>query len=398
MFTKTPSLPPRLAWIYADSLLMNFNIAPRIEITRELRNMGWQVTLIAAGPSEIHQVQGVEILFLPRPEVYFLRQLIFHLKALSLLLQEWDKIDIILLQVTSAFLLIPLQFRRWLGKKTAPLLVVDTRTVPMELKTKASLKDRLRGEFQHFMYLLADCWADGQTAITKRLADQAHIVPDKLWGTWPSGVNLERFALVQNLHQWPLRAEPIQLIYIGVLHYERNLMALCRAVEKANACGMGFILTLIGSGTEQVDLEQFSKFTDGRIRIFPPVPHEQIPELLSQAHIGVLPFPNEEQFLGSSPIKLFEYMGAGLPILATRITCHTDVIENGAYVFWAEEATTEGLLAALNLIWEKRKCLEEMGQKASLDVKNWTWQESAKKLNAALEYGLSLNKERILAH
>ena len=39
----------------------------------------------------------------------------------------------------------------------------------------------------------------------------------------------------------------------------------------------------------------------------------------------------------SSPIKLFEYLAAGLPILATRIDCHTNVVGNADCAVWLDE-------------------------------------------------------------
>jgi glycosyltransferase involved in cell wall biosynthesis len=123
--------------------------------------------------------------------------------------------------------------------------------------------------------------------------------------------------------------------------------------------------------------------------VLPPVPHSEVPGLLAQAHIGVLPFPDEEKFRVSSPIKLFEYMASGLVILATRIVCHTDVVGSGAYVVWAEDASIEGLLAALRSAWAQRDTLEQMGSRAADDAAAWTWYESARKLRVALEVGLS---------
>jgi glycosyltransferase involved in cell wall biosynthesis len=122
--------------------------------------------------------------------------------------------------------------------------------------------------------------------------------------------------------------------------------------------------------------------------VVPPVSHQEIPGLLVQAHIGALPFPDEAKFQVSSPIKLFEYMGAGLPILATRIACHTDVIDGGEYVFWADDSDMEGLLAALRSAWHSRDQLGSMGHRAAAAARKWTWAESAHKLEAALRHGM----------
>jgi len=259
----------------------------------------------------------------------------------------------------------------------------------MTPESKESWKGQVRRALHKFTNRLANRWADGQMAITQRMAKWARIPPEKLWGVWPSGVDLDQFAPAQMARRWPLPGEPIHLVYIGVLHYERNLMSLCRAVEKANAKGIAFVLSLIGDGTERLDLEKFALQTEGRVRIIPTVPHDQVPGLLAQAHVGVLAFPDEEKFRVSSPIKLFEYMAAGLPILATRIVCHTDVVGSGEYAFWAEDASVEGLLAALRLVWQGRDSLSKMGNQATAAAQAWTWHESAKKLKVSLEYGLA---------
>jgi glycosyltransferase involved in cell wall biosynthesis len=110
---------------------------------------------------------------------------------------------------------------------------------------------------------------------------------------------------------------------------------------------------------------------------------------LAKAHVGVLPFPDEEKFRVSSFIKLFEYMAAGLPMLATRITAHTDVVGDGEYVIWAEGGTSEQLQDALRQLWQVRMALPEMGRSAAKAAHAWTWHEAAKKLHQALIDGMA---------
>ena len=189
---------------------------------------------------------------------------------------------------------------------------MDTRTVPMEDFHKATFKDNLRGLVYTWMNKTANRLVDGQTAITYRMAVKVGIPPDKLWGVWPSGADMELFSPASRLRVWPEVGAPIVLIYIGVLHYERNLMNLCKAVEQANQTKMKFRLILTGNGTEKEDLVKFARHTEGRIQVNAAIPHREIPALLAKAHIGVLPFPDEEKYRVSSPIKLFEYMASGL--------------------------------------------------------------------------------------
>jgi glycosyltransferase involved in cell wall biosynthesis len=188
-----------------------------------------------------------------------------------------------------------------------------------------------------------------------------------------------------------MAGEPIHLIYIGSLLHVRNLFPLCQAVERSNIEGMKFRLSLVGDGEARHDLENFALHTDGRIRVWQPVSHDQVPKILGQAHVGVTsPFyPNREIFQASSPIKLFEYMAAGLPILATRMACISDVVKNGDYTFWVGQADVVEFLEALCIIWKSQSTLSKMGAKAADAASFWTWRKSAMALRTALEYGLA---------
>lgn len=373
-----------LVWVFAGSLEASLDAATWLETTAALRRQGWRVTLIDAGDQGLHQVRGVEVLSFPKPDTYLVRQELFHRAIVRYIRQHWDDIDVVLFHQMSTPWMLPLKARRGASGRKRPLFVMDTRTVPM---TVVSLKDRVRSLFDNGMNRAANRWVDGQTAITSRMAEAVGIPPQHLWGVWPSGVNADQFASARQ-HHWPVDDEPIQLIYVGAIFQERNLMGLCRAVEAANAAGLPFEFTIVGDGPEREALADCAAGTEGRIRVLPPVAHAQVPDLLAQAHVGVLPFPDEPKFRVSSPIKLFEYMAAGMPILATRIVCHTDVVGDIPIAFWAEPNGDEGLYAALARCWQAREELRAMGERSAVTVNDWTWTAAAHKLSDALTYGL----------
>lgn len=379
-----------ILWVYPESPLNKLDSATWLDVTKSLRALGWSVTLVVAGSGGRQSIRGVEMTCIPRPERYVLRQVVFHLKMLRLLDQSWDAVDAVLFHYMSAPWFLPVRIRRALAGVDRPLLVMDTRTVPMP---QSRWRDQLRATYHVLINRLANRWVDGQTAITRRMAASVGMPPDQLWGIWPSGVDIERFGLAKAGRRWPLPGEPVVLTYVGLLNSERNLMSLCRAVVKASSEGMAFNLILIGEGQDRGRLEEFALRFPGLIRVEHPVPHDQVPHALSQSHVGVLPFPDLEKFRVSSPIKLFEYMGAGLPLLATKIVSHTDVVTDDDYVFWAHDGSVDGLYQALCSIWAARPQLERMGSAAADAAKEWTWTASAKKLSKALEHGLSLSSE-----
>ena len=378
-----------LVWIYDGALNLAMDSATWLRTTYELRKSGFHVTLISAGDPDCRKIYDVDVLCISRPDIYLLRQFIFHFQVISYILAHWRDINIILCAEISFLWFLPLRLAQNLLVSKQWALVMDTRSLPMQSIQKETWKEKLRKQFYKITVRLANRYADGRLAITQRIADALQIPKDKLWGIWPSGATEEHFVLARAKRRWPSSPDDtIRLIYHGSMHYERNLITLCRAVTRANADGFSFELQLVGDGTERAELENYAAQTNGFIVVVDSKPYDQIPEWLARAHVGVLPFPDEEKFQVSSPVKLFEYMAAGMPILATRIVCHTDVVGEGEYVFWAESSDEQGLLDALLLVWKSREKLSSMGGQAAIASKMWTWAASADKLRNALEIGM----------
>jgi glycosyltransferase involved in cell wall biosynthesis len=379
--------PLRLLWI-SPVTAAKLDSATWLDTTHELRKLGVDVTLVTAGPPGRHFYRGIEVLNIARPEVYVLGQLLFHFNVWRYLLPRRKAFDIVLFHQISAIWLLPLRF---LGRRR-PLLLMDSRDV-MDF-ARYSVKMRLRGMWFTFVYWLSTRLLDGQTAITPRMAELAGIPPHQLWGIWPSGVDPQAFAIAHQKRHWPRAGQPedaVHLAYVGIFLEKRNLLPLCHAVKRAHEQGMKFVFSLYGDGPFRPELEAFAAQTNGAVRVERPIPHDQVPEMLAQTHVGVtsLPNPGDVKYEASSPIKLFEYMAAGLPVLATSNKCHTDVVQNGRYAFWAPEASEEDLLGALREIWLARANLPALGQEAIAATQSWTWAAAARKLHAALLNGLA---------
>jgi len=383
---------PSLLWVQTADLNLILDAATWLTTAQALRENGWDVFLVQPTSDGAQMAIRDGMLLVPKPATYFLGQVFFHWSIMRWLSQR-DDIDVVMFHEMSSVMLLPARLRYILSSRRRPLFIMDVRTLFMDAVTPR-VRDRLRGYYYRYTHRLAELWVDGYTVITEQMASALSIRPDRLFGAWPSGVDPSAFHLASEMRRWSTGNEPIRLVYIGTLRRERNLSGLCRAVLEGNTQGMNFQLSIVGSGDEQAELEALASTTSGVVSVGPPVPHHEVWRVLANAHVGVLPFPDELKFRVSSPIKLFEYMAAGMPILATRVVCHTDVVGQDPYVFWAETADQAALVDALRQVWNRRDTLSALGREATDAATRWTWRSSAAKMQRALEHALSTKKIR----
>lgn len=129
----------------------------------------------------------------------------------------------------------------------------------------------------------------------------------------PNGVDVTRFRA-----DGGARASdgPPVIIYVGNIGHAQDLQACVEALPRLSEPAT---LRLVGGGDlvpalrEQVDelgLEDAVEFVE-------PVPREEIPGLLAEAAIGLAPLKDDTELDYAMPTKVYEYLGCGLPVLAT---------------------------------------------------------------------------------
>ncbi|MCX6813613.1 MAG: glycosyltransferase family 4 protein [Candidatus Azambacteria bacterium] len=94
----------------------------------------------------------------------------------------------------------------------------------------------------------------------------------------------------------------------------------------------------------------------------------------------VIPFPNRPHYaFYASPLKLFEYMASGNPIIASDLPALREILnEKNALFFKPEDASD--LARAINMLKSSQMLGYHLSQQASADVKKYTWQERANRI------------------
>ena len=102
------------------------------------------------------------------------------------------------------------------------------------------------------------------------------------------------------------------------------------------------------------------------------VPHERVPRLLGEADIGLAPYsPDAPVYF--SPLKLFEYLAAGLAVVAADIPGVRDVTGSEAAVL-IPPGDAPALARAVALLTTDRAARERLGSAARALAAEHTWQ------------------------
>lgn len=376
-----------ILWVIDGSLKNQLHKNARLKPAQALADIGWHVRMITAGvPEEVKQHTSIDFIELTWPDIYIAGAVAYYFKLLKFLFSNRHNSDVLFFQMDSLavlLLIVPL-WQKISGRKRY-LVVQDYRSLPMDTQ---SVKGVLRSVFFYIGAAVSRLLNVKVTAITDQLAERLNLNKSQLVGIWPSGVDRSEFVKSVKSRNWPQEDDPVRLIYVGVMTPERNLTSLIKAARLARKNGGNLTLSIIGGGVQRPELEELAAQKGSEfITIDGPYPYHRIPEILSRHDVGILPFPNVPKMNVSSAIKMFEYMAAGMPVIATRIQAHETVFADSEFVFWCNESHSSMAEAMTNAVASKER-LAILGNQARSFSYNWTWEKSGQKLSRALTQAL----------
>ena len=111
-----------------------------------------------------------------------------------------------------------------------------------------------------------------------------------------------------------------------------------------------------------------------RVHVIGFQPREQIPGLLMSSDVLVLPNSAKPKISShyTSPLKLFQYMASGVPIVASDLPSIREILTD-EMVFWFTPDDARSLAQQITYVLERK---EESRQQAALAreaVKKYTW-------------------------
>lgn len=168
---------------------------------------------------------------------------------------------------------------------------------------------------------------------------------------------------------------PLQLIYVGTVSQARGRDIMLEAIRLANRSAKIAHLTMIGASAEELayctDYAQRAGIADV-LSVQGRIPGSLIPDRLQAADAGLCLWEDRPWWRFNPPTKLFEYLVAGLPVLASDIRTHTQYIEHGrnGLIFNYDSVS---LAQAIEALWHQRAELPRLKRQARDSGKQYVW-------------------------
>jgi len=352
---------------------------------KTLVKAGYNVTLIAQHDKD-EVVDGVRIVALPRPKNRFWRML-GTWRVLRLALRQ--KADIYHFHDPE---LLPAGV--FLKLFTEGKVIYDVHeNVKWDIVTKSWLPKAVRRPLS-LMYRVTE-------KLSLPFINQIIIAEDSYIK------NYEKHNNILALRNYPMLSyvgEPLEvenarltLVYVGGIVEVRGVLELVESIRLLKPKYETVLLTLVGpiypiSLEEKIHklLEQFN--LQHNVRLVGKVRHEEIYNMLPRCHIGIAILHPEPNYIESLPTKLFEYMAAVLPVIASNFPLWKGIVEGNNCGLTVDPLNPREIARAVEYLIEHPGEARKMGKNGrKVVLEKYNWENERKKLLALYE---DLLKER----
>jgi glycosyltransferase involved in cell wall biosynthesis len=186
------------------------------------------------------------------------------------------------------------------------------------------------------------------------------------------------------------RPAPVVAIFSGAFRGWHGAIQLARAVRQLRARGWSDIgAVFVGDGPELQKVRAEAAGLEGVV-FTGAIPHEAMPAALRAADIGVAPFDvgaHRPLSLGFywSPLKIFEYMSAGLPVVAPAIDRIRSLVQDGREGLLYDPSSPAALPSALERLADPdlRRLLGAAARERA--VREYSWKAHCEEIEARLK-------------
>lgn len=265
----------------------------------------------------------------------------------------------------------------WLLRKKGKKVVYDIHEdVPRQILSKHWIPKLFRRPVSSMTELIENFFA-------KRLDGLVYVVPaqkKRFEKINPNTVMVCNYPILKELHSpYSDRTEKERSVcYIGGISGIRGLFEMIAAVEHID--GTLYLAGPIGSEEEWEQAKTMPGWE--KVRYLGILGREEVKNLLSRSMAGLVLLQPTGNYLISFPIKMFEYMSASIPVIASNFPLWKEILEGNKCGICVNPKDPEEVANAINWLLENPNEARKMGQNGRRAIeKKYSWEKEFGKLN-----------------
>lgn len=175
----------------------------------------------------------------------------------------------------------------------------------------------------------------------------------------PNGVDVEHFSQAKHPEQFVDLPQPY-VAYVGVIQERLNVSLLEQVAQLLPQ--IHFVLAgPVWAGTELEGLPQLPN-----VHFIGQVPYQDLPNLLHRASAGIIPHHVNRFTASMNPLKLYEYLASGLPVVSTPVQ-GSEQFASGVHLAATPELFAAAIVEATHITTQERQNLKRLMQDHTWD-------------------------------
>lgn len=185
--------------------------------------------------------------------------------------------------------------------------------------------------------------------------------------------------------------DKLKVGYIGHLYKGRGI----ELIEKMSVHCQWAEFHLIGGTSEDIEYWKKRLKNKSNVFIYGYVPYSLTDSYRNQFDVLIAPYQNKVAVYGGkgdtskwmSPLKIFEYMAAGKPIVCSDLPVIREVLETEYNAILCDIDDISSWINSLKRLYENKELRERLGNNAKRDFKkNYTWRARAKNILKSINF------------
>ncbi|MFN4219611.1 MAG: glycosyltransferase family 4 protein [bacterium] len=330
---------------------------------KTLAQAGYDTTLIAQH-NQNETINKINILALPKPRNRFARIFILSWQAFKLAMQKKAHIyhfhDPELLPIGVLLKLF-----------TQAKVIYDVHEdVPQQILTKHWIPVYLRKPISTLFNIIEKLltkFIDAVVVATEGIAEKFAKFNPVVVHNYP---DLEMLPNLSKVHKKDSKV----LVYVGGISRIRGILEIIRALEYLDHIN-DLRLDLIGK-FEPPELENELQKLPGykRVRYLGWLQPTEIYNHIKETNAGLVCLHPEPRFIKALPVKLFEYMAAGLPVISSNFPLWKEIVEGNKCGICVDPLNPKDIAQAIEYLLTHPEEAQKMGQNGRLAIEqkyNW---------------------------